>query len=76
MDLTPNKGAGNSIALKPYTTNELAKLYGISVYTFYKWIEPFKTELGKKLGWYWTIPQVRLIFQKLDVPAPYFNPEN
>lgn len=76
MELTPKQGAGNTIALKPYTTNELARLYGVSVYTFYKWIEPFKAALGEKRGWYWTIPQVRLIFQKLDVPTVFIVPEN
>lgn len=76
MELTPKQGAGNSIALKPYTTNELARLYGVSVYTFYKWIEPIKNELGKKKGWYWTIPQVRLIFKILDVPTVITLPEN
>ncbi|HYG53119.1 MAG TPA: hypothetical protein VD905_19605 [Flavobacteriales bacterium] len=76
MELTPKQGEGTTIALKPYSTQELADLYGISVHTFKKWIAPFKESLGKKIGWYWSIPQVKIIFQKLDLPSVIVIPNN
>jgi hypothetical protein len=56
------------IALKPYSLKELCKIYGVDRRTIKRWMKPFEQELGERLGWYYTIPQVRLIFKKLDLP--------
>lgn len=53
---------------QPYTTDELAMLYGITAKTFLKWLEPFKKEIGEKIGWYFNIRQVNIIFEKLGRP--------
>jgi hypothetical protein len=53
---------------QPYTTDELAMLYGITPKTFLKWLDPFKKEIGDKIGWYFNIRQVNLIFEKLGRP--------
>ena len=53
---------------QPYTTDELAQLYGIRTKTLLRWIEPFKNEVGEKIGWYFNIRQVNIIFDKLGRP--------
>lgn len=58
-----------TIELKPYSQKELAKLYGVCSKTFKKWIKPFEEEIGKQSGRYYTIPQVKIIFQKLSLPS-------
>ena len=56
------------VPAQPYTTDELAMLYGITAKTFLKWIGPFKNEVGEKIGWYFNIRQVGIIFDKLGRP--------
>jgi len=57
------------IAMKPNTLKELSELYGMDWRTFKKWLEPFQSEIGEKKGRYYQIPQVRIIFKKLDLPS-------
>jgi transposase len=57
------------IEVKPYMIKELAALYGVSRETFGRWISKFKDELGEKNGLYFSIPQVKMIFKKLDLPS-------
>ena len=54
--------------LQPYTTEELSLLYGITSKTFLKWISPFKEAIGQKIGWYYNIRQVNVIFENLGRP--------
>ncbi len=54
--------------MKPYTTKELAELYKVSIPTFQKWLLKFKDELEEKRGWYWSIRQVKYIFERLGMP--------
>jgi hypothetical protein len=58
------------ILLKPYSLKELAEIYEIDWRTFKKWLIPFEEEIGKKEGRYYKIPQVRVIFRKLELPSP------
>ncbi len=60
--------SANTIKLKPYTMAELSKLYDVCSRTFKKWVDPFHAEIGKKIGRYYTINQVRVIFDKLGLP--------
>jgi len=53
---------------QPYTTDELSLLYGITSKTFLKWTVPFKEQIGNKIGWYYNIRQVNIIFEKLGRP--------
>lgn len=57
------------IQLKPYTLCEISKLYGVDWRTLKMWIQPFLKEIGDKRGRYYTIPQVRIIFEKLELPS-------
>lgn len=58
----------SQVPTQPYTTDELAMLYGITSKTFLKWLEPFKNEIGQKIGWYFNIRQVNIVFEKLGRP--------
>ena len=65
----------NSIPIKPYTVLELARLYGISDRTMKKWLRPFESEVGEKLGYFYNIAQVKIIFKKLGTPAELIDEE-
>jgi hypothetical protein len=59
----------NVIKLKPYSLAELARLYEVCVRTMKKWMLPFEVDIGAKRGRYYTISQVKIIFDKLGLPA-------
>lgn len=58
----------NEIKVRPYTHKELAVLYQVSWLTFQKWLKPFKNDIGKKNGHFYTTKQVLVIFDKLGWP--------
>jgi transposase len=66
-----NENNSQGVALKPYTLKEISKIYGVSTKTMHRWMEPFKDEVGAKRGRYYTIPQVKIFFDNLSVPAIY-----
>jgi hypothetical protein len=55
--------------LKPYSLKELSVMYGVSKNTFKKWMDPFSHKLGQRQGYYYSIEQVKMIFNKLGVPG-------
>lgn len=59
------------LIIKPCQLKELAALYEVSVITFRQWIRPFRDEIGKIRGRCLTIPQIKVIFAKLDFPPCY-----
>jgi hypothetical protein len=54
--------------IQPYSLKQLSAMYNVSKNTFKKWIEPIAHELGKRVGYYYTIHQVEIIFKYLGVP--------
>lgn len=54
--------------MRPYSTKELAKIYGVCDRTLLKWMKPFAAEIGEKRGRYYTVAQVEVIFQRLGMP--------
>lgn len=54
--------------LQPYTTEELATLYGITPKTFLRWLVPYKPEIGEKMGWFFNVRQVQVIFKHIGRP--------
>jgi transposase len=56
------------LELRPYSLKELAGIYKVSKNTFKKWLENFSDELGKRNGYYYSVLQVKLIFEKLGLP--------
>lgn len=68
--MSDTRGEIRMLPLKHYSVGELAKLYQVSRDTFLEWLKPFKEEIGKREGRYYTITQVKIIFGKLDLPDP------
>jgi hypothetical protein len=50
------------------TLKEIAIKYGVSDRTVRKWLLPFQDKIGKKVGWYYSVNQVKIIFQCLGLP--------
>ena len=59
----------NIMRLKPYTLTELGYLYHADHRTVRKWIALFQEELGVKVGRYYTVNQMRIIFDNIGYPA-------
>ena len=59
----------NTIEIKHYSTKELAGFYGVCDKTLLKWMKPFISEIGQKQGRFYTVAQVKIIFDKLGVPG-------
>lgn len=59
----------NEVAIKPYTHKQLAAMYGTTGRTLNTWLDQFREELGERVGHYYSIKQVKLIFKNLDVPC-------
>lgn len=53
---------------KPYCYKELESLYGVSRKTLKTWLKPFWKDIGPKQGRYFTIKQVKVIFEKVGMP--------
>ena len=54
--------------LKVHTLKEIATMYGVSDRKKKKWLIPFDDKIGKKVGWYYSVNQVKIIFQSLGLP--------
>lgn len=57
------------IDIRPMTPKELAKVYRVSVRTFRSWLVPFREELGDRIGHFYSVIQVTLIYKKLGIPG-------
>jgi hypothetical protein len=57
--------------IRPYSTKELAGIYNVCDKTMKKWINPFVAEIGVKNGRYYSVAQVKIIFDKLGVPCKF-----
>ena len=55
--------------IRPYSVKDLASIYGVCDKTLKKWVKPFATEVGEKNGRYYSVAQVKVIFDKLGVPC-------
>jgi hypothetical protein len=58
----------NSVAIRPYTLKELAGLYHVCRPTMRAWIKRFNDQVGKRVGHFYTIKQVELIFELIGRP--------
>lgn len=58
-----------AIEAKPYSIGELAKLYNVSLRTMNNWLAPHKEAIGQRSGRFFTVKQVLLIFQLIDLPC-------
>ena len=55
--------------IRPYSIKDLSVIYGVCDRTFKKWIKPFDAAIGEKNGRYFSVAQVKVIFDKLGVPC-------
>jgi hypothetical protein len=62
----------NENEVRPLTTKELAALYKVSTKILRKWLQLHATAIGKRVGWCYTLLQVRIIFDKLGEPDLLF----
>ena len=51
---------------KPMTINDLAMRWGVSCRTVRKWLKPFMSEIGPKVGNLYNSRQVAIILSKLE----------
>lgn len=58
----------NIIDVKPYTTKELAAMYNMSTKTFNRNIRGIRMLLGIRLGHFWNVKQVLIIFDHMGIP--------
>lgn len=65
----------NQLDIKPYTKKELAEIYGISPRSFCTWFKKIEPQIGKKVGKYFSVNQVRLIIDKLGLPGTIREPQ-
>ena len=54
--------------VKPYTIDDLCKLYGITRTVFFSWRKLFIKKLGKLQGRIYTPAQVKIIFEYVGYP--------
>jgi hypothetical protein len=65
----------NKYSLRPYTHKELVAVYKISWKTLKRSIAPLEPLLGPKIGNYYNIRQVKIIFDNMGVPAGLAEPD-
>ena len=56
------------VRLKPYSMKELACLYEVDHRVILKWIDLFDDEIGERIGRYYTVKQVQIIFKNIGYP--------
>lgn len=56
------------IMVQAYMPGELCRIYNISHPTFLKWVSSIESEVGIRIGQYYNIRQVEIIFKNFGVP--------
>ncbi|HEX2606686.1 MAG TPA: hypothetical protein VHK91_04870 [Flavisolibacter sp.] len=59
------------IQIKTYTISELAIFYGISNKTMSRWLKNHASRIGPRIGRYYNVRQIELIFELLGPPKDY-----
>lgn len=59
----------NAIEVKPYTISELADIYEVPLRTFRRWIQKIQHHIGERVGRFYNIKQVGIIFERLGLPG-------
>jgi hypothetical protein len=54
--------------IKAYYLSQIAKMYLVQRKTMLKWIKPFEHLIGEKIGRIYRPEQVKIIFEKLELP--------
>lgn len=56
------------VEVRPYLHSELVRLFNTSKSSFNRLLKPHRAKLGKRIGNRWSIKQVEMIFEILDIP--------
>lgn len=56
------------IMVQAYMPGELSRIYNISHPTFLKWVSSIESEIGIRIGQYYNVRQVEIIFKNFGVP--------
>lgn len=59
------------VEIRSYSIGELSKLYEQSVKTMNRWLKPHNDIIGKREGRYYTVKQVKQIFELIGLPKDY-----
>jgi hypothetical protein len=57
------------IIIKPYTHLQLMQMYGVSWRTLKRWLAPYEKEIGPKIGHFYSVRQVAIIFRYIGNPC-------
>ena len=57
-----------SMPIRAYTLKQIASLYCVSKQTFKLWLKPFEKEIGKRIGHFYSVKQIKIILEKLGTP--------
>lgn len=69
MEKNKNENSDKLIYIKPYMLKDLTAIYGISRNTMRAWLKNIESDTGKRIGNYYNITQVKIIFKKFDLPS-------
>lgn len=58
-----------TLHIKEFTLQDLADVYEMSKYRMRRRISKHKKEIGKRVGYFYEIEQVRKIFQLIPLPS-------
>lgn len=57
-----------AMSIRAYTLKQIAGLYCVSKQTFKLWLKPFEKDIGKRIGHFYSVKQIKIIFDKLGTP--------
>jgi hypothetical protein len=60
-----------TVEVKVYSIGEMAAMYKISVRTMNRWLKPHTDKIGKRVGRFFSVKQVAIIFEQLGMPGDY-----
>jgi hypothetical protein len=72
-DTHSNKIDEPAVHITPLSLKELALKYGVSKRIIRQWLQPLTSEIGPRIGNYYTITQVKIIFDRLGMPCLCFT---
>jgi hypothetical protein len=58
----------NEMPIRAYSLKQIASLYCVSKQTFKLWLKPFEKEIGKRIGHFYSVKQIKIILDKLGTP--------
>jgi hypothetical protein len=73
IDIDSTKIDEPAVHITPHSLKELALKYGVSKRIIRQWLQPLTSEIGPRIGNYYNITQVKIIFNHLGMPCLCFT---